>query len=409
MLPTVNRSGRVQSALRRLFFENLFLFLALLLGVFQVLVWHWWMVVVRDGAAPAAATFLVGGALLVAVNGLVFPALRRHRRRQGWLGSALRLYMNLGISTLLVGAVLALLWLLFLLPTGLLGTVGGSPETAFGVFRFASVAVVGVVALLLLWGFTGGQAATELTRIPVQVPGLAPELAGLRIVQISDLHIGNHLEGEKLSRWVEQVNATDADLIVVTGDIFDFDPAFVEDGARRLGALKARHGVYAILGNHDIYTGAERVSEALRRLAPGVRLLRDEIVKLPVAAPLYLAGSEDPGRDWTARSVRLPALESLAAARPEDGPTLLLVHRPELFDQAAELGFPLVLAGHTHGGQMALPTPGGRYNLARVVSPLTRGLYRQGGSTLYVNRGLGVGGPAVRINCSREIATIELR
>jgi predicted MPP superfamily phosphohydrolase len=409
MLPTENRSGRVHSALRRLFFENLFLFLALLLGLFQVLVWHWWIVVVRDDTAPAAATLLAGGLLLVAINGVVFPTLRRHRRRQGWLGGVLRLYMNLGISTLLVGSVLAFLWLLFLLPTGLLGTIGGSPETAFGVFRLTSVAVVGFVALLLLWGFTGGQAAAARTRVAVTVPGLAPELIGLRIVQISDLHIGNHLEGETLSRWVEQVNATDADVIVVTGDIFDFDPAFVEDGARRLAALKARHGVYAILGNHDVYTGVACVTEALRRFAPGVHLLRDEIVKLPVAAPLYLAGSEDPGRDWTARGVRLPTLEALAAARPDDGPTLLLVHRPELFGQAAELGFPLVLAGHTHGGQMALPTPGGRYNLARVVSPLTRGLYRQGRSTLYVNRGLGVGGPAVRINCSREIATIELR
>jgi predicted MPP superfamily phosphohydrolase len=394
--------------LRRLFFENLFLFLALLLGVFQVLVWHWWVVVVHDEVTPTPAALLVVGAFLVAINGVVFPALRRHRRRPGWLGGALRLYMNVGISTLLVGTVLALLWLLFLVPAGLLGVMGGSPELAYGSFRLASVAIVGAVVLLLAWGFTGGQAGARHTQVRVEVPGLAAELAGLRIVQISDLHIGNHLQGERLSRWVEEVNATSPDLIVLTGDLFDFDPAFVEDGARRLGALEARHGVYAILGNHDVYTGAETVAEGLRRLAPGMRLLRDEIVKLPLPAPLYLAGSEDPGRDWTARDLRLPSLERLAAARPDDGPTLLLVHRPQLFGQAAELGFPLVLAGHTHGGQMALPTPGGRYNLARVVTPLTRGLYRQGGSTLYVNRGLGVGGPSVRINCSREIATIAL-
>lgn len=395
--------------MRKLFFENLFLSLALLLGVFQVMVWHWWTVVVRDESAPTAVTLLAGGALLVCVNGFVFPALRRHRRRPGWLGGALRLYMNFGIATLLVGNVIAVLWLLFLLPAGLLGMVGGSPDLALGSFRAASVAVVGLVALLLLWGYTGGQARVERTRVRVDVPGLAPELAGLRIAQISDLHIGNHLEGEALSRRVEEVNAVGADVIVLTGDIFDFDPAFVEDGARRLGELRARCGVYAILGNHDVYTGAEHVADGLRRRAPAIRLLRDEIVRLPVSAPLYLAGSEDPGKDWTARGVRLPSLERLAAGRPDDGPTLLLVHRPELFGQAADLGFPVVLAGHTHGGQMALPTPGGRYNLARVVSPLTRGVYRRNESTLYVNRGLGVGGPAVRINCPREIATIELR
>ncbi|MGI9590506.1 MAG: hypothetical protein ACR2P8_03990, partial [Myxococcota bacterium] len=216
--------------MRRLFFENLFLSLALLLGVFQLVVWHWWIVVVRDEAAPTALTLLAAGALLVCANGCVFPALRRHRRRSGWLGGVLRLYMNVGIATLLVGSVIALLWLLFLLPAGLLGMVGGSPELAFGSFRAASVAVVGVVALLLLWGYTGGQSRVERTRVRVAVSGLAPELAGLRIAQISDLHIGNHLEGERLSRRIEQVNAVDADLIVLTGDIFDFDPAYVEDG-----------------------------------------------------------------------------------------------------------------------------------------------------------------------------------
>ena len=84
------------------------------------------------------------------------------------------------------------------------------------------------------------------------------------------------------------------------------------------------------------------------------------------------------------------------------------MHRPEAFAQAVRLGFPLVLAGHTHGGQLALPTPGGRFNLASFVTPFTRGVFREGGTTMYVNRGLGVGGPAMRINCPREIATIEL-
>jgi len=403
-----DRQDGVRITLRRLFFENLFLSLALLLGLFQVMVWHWWLVVVRGDSAPGLTALLAGGGLLVLVNGLVFPALRRYRRRTGWLGGALRLYMNLGIATLLVGSLIALLWLVFLVPAGLLGMVGGSPDLVFASFRLASVACVGSVALLLLWGYTGGQARVAHTRVPVRVPGLAPELAGLRIAQISDLHIGNHLDGESLSRRVDEVNAAGADLIVVTGDIFDFDPSFVEDGARRLGALRAPCGVYAILGNHDVYTGADQVADAFRRLAPGVRLLRDEIVRLPVEAPLHLAGSEDPGRDWTARDFRLASLERLAAQRPDDGPTLLLVHRPELFPQAAELAFPLVLAGHTHGGQLALPTPGGRINLARVMSPLTRGLYRRGGSTLYVNRGLGVGGPALRVNCPREIATLVL-
>lgn len=394
--------------LRRAFFGNLFVNLALLLGAFQVLVWHWWQVAVRGREQPSPASLLLAAALLVALNSIAFPLLRRQRRRADWRGWIARAYMSAGIVTLLLGVLIATLWLLFLLPAGLLGLAGASPDLVFGAFRVASVGAVGLLVFFLLWGFTGGQARVERTHLSVALPGLAPSLEGLRVVQISDLHIGNRLEGARLARMLERVNAEDADLIVVTGDIFDFDPSFVDEGVRALSALRARYGVYAILGNHDIYTGVDQIVDAFARLAPNLRLLRDEWVRLPLPAPLYLAGVEDPGREWAARSVKLGALERLAAERPGDGPTLLLVHRPESLGQAARLGFPLVLAGHTHGGQLALPTPRGEWNLARFVTPLTRGVFRRGDTTMYVNRGLGVGGPALRFNCPREIATIEL-
>jgi hypothetical protein len=166
--------------------------------------------------------------------------------------------------------------------------------------------------------------------------------------------------------------------------------------------------VFAVLGNHDTYTGTEKVVAALRDHAPSLRLLRKELVRVPVSAPLYLAGVDDPGRDWAARDVDLPDLQALAEKMPTDGPTVLLVHRPEAFPQAARLGFSLVLAGHTHGGQLALPSVGGRLNLARLFTRYHRGLFRENGSVLYVNRGAGVAGPALRINCPREITTIEL-
>ncbi len=396
------------SALRRLLFDRIFINLALVLGFTQVLLWHWVGAVMIGGAGPGIPAALgVGGALVVG-NGLAVPVLRRTRRRADWIGGVARGYMNLGVSTLLLGITVAGSWLLFGLFAGLLGVFGAGPDFAFGLFRVTSGASVGSVALLLLWGFTFGQSKISYTRLRVAIPGLSEDLVGLRIVQISDLHIGNGLEAERLERMIARTNALDPDVIVVTGDIFDFDPAFIEDGVARLAGLRARYGVYAILGNHDVYTGRERVAEAFERLAPGVRLLRDELVKLPVDAPLYLVGVEDPGQNWSARGVELEPLEELAGARPADGPTLLLVHRPEAFAQAVRLGFPLVLAGHTHGGQLALPTPGGRFNLASLVTPFTRGVFREHGTTMYVNRGLGVGGPALRINCPREIATIEL-
>ena len=104
-------------------------------------------------------------------------------------------------------------------------------------------------------------------------------------------------------------------------------------------------------------------------------MLRDELVRVPAADPLYLVGIEDPGGRWFARDLRYASLERVAAQRPDDGATLLLAHQPEVFAHASDLGFPLVLVGHTHGGQLALP--GGQWNLARIMTPWTRGLYKR--------------------------------
>ncbi len=399
-------SGRT---LRRLLFENLMFNLALLLGLGEagLVVWGHAMLSGGDGIGVGGGLALL--VLLVAANALTVPALRRTRRREGWKGVLARVYIQVGIATLLAGMALAaagITWLPVRLVSALVGA-GPGPAAVF--FEIVSTLLVGTVVVAVAWGFTIGQAVVDRTHLRVEIPGLHDDLAGLRIVQISDLHIGNGLEEARLDRMVERTNALDPDVLVLTGDLFDFDPSHVEDGARRLSRLRARYGVYAVLGNHDTYAGVDLVVDALARHAPNIRLLRDEIVRLPVEKPLFLAGVEDPGHSWSARGVHLDGLARVGAARPSEGPVVLLVHRPEAFAQAESLGFPLVLTGHTHGGQLALPTPGGRYNLARIFSPFTRGLYRKNGTTMYVNRGIGVAGPALRINCAREIATIELQ
>ena len=399
-------SGRTP---RRLLFENLMFNLALLLGLGEagLVVWGYAMLSGGDGIGVGGGLALL--VLLVAANALTVPALRRTRRREGWKGVLARVYIQVGIATLLAGMALAVAGITWLPVRLVSALVGAGPGPAAVFFEIVSTLLVGFVVVAVAWGFTIGQAVVDRTHLRVEIPGLHDDLAGLRIVQISDLHIGNGLEEARLDRMVERTNALDPDVLVLTGDLFDFDPSHVEDGARRLSRLRARHGVYAVLGNHDTYAGVDLVVDALARHAPNIRLLRDEIVRLPVEKPLFLAGVEDPGHSWSARGVHLDGLARVGAARPSEGPVVLLVHRPEAFAQAESLGFPLVLTGHTHGGQLALPTPGGRYNLARIVSPFTRGLYRKNGTTMYVNRGLGVGGPALRINCAREIATIELQ
>ncbi len=408
MMPSMLPLDDAITALRRFLLSRLFRNLAAGLGLMQALVAHWVAVLLDAPLARSAALWCGVALVLAALNAALVPPLIRIRNRRDAVGSAVRRYVELGVATLLVGVAVAACWLV-LAPIALVPYAVGLLDagTAAWLFRTSSGAFVGLVALSIAWSFRIGQARVAHTRVRVALPGLAHHLAGLRVVQISDLHIGNGLEGARLARMVERVNALDPDLVAITGDLFDRDPRHLPE-ALHLGGLRARHGVFAILGNHDANVGADRVAAALAQLAPGVRLLRDELVRLALPSPFYVAGLEDPGGRWYERNLRYAALESLAARWPGDGPVLLLAHHPEVFEHAADLGFPLVLAGHTHGGQLALPLPGGHWNLARVMTPLTRGLYRRQGCTLYVNRGLGVGGPAMRFHCSREIATIEL-
>jgi predicted MPP superfamily phosphohydrolase len=240
----------------------------------------------------------------------------------------------------------------------------------------------------------------------IPVVGLARPL---RVAQISDIHVGQNLSRVQLERFVAAVNATEADLICITGDIADSPLADMAAFFPILAQLEAAHGVMAILGNHDHYAGADRVEEALRRWTP-FTVLRDDAVTLPVAgARLHVVGLDDRGRDWARGVVADARLEALLEAAPADAPVLLLVHRPDIFAQAATAGVALTLCGHTHGGQLAIPWRGGRRrNLAEFITAFDRGLYRQGVAHLYVNAGLGVTGQRIRLFTPREISVFEL-
>jgi hypothetical protein len=398
---------RLRGALRRALLHDIWRNLALFLGLVQVQILQWLLVVTRgEGTSAGSALLLTLGAMWI--NALLVPVIRQGSRAGGWRRLAARGYMNVGIGTLLVGLSVLAGWLVVLPAAYSVTLLGVASSTAHDTFRVASGLLTASVGLMFVWGISLGQRGYAHTHVRVSLPGLPVEHAGLRIVQISDLHVGNGLEEERLSDLVARINAMEPDVVAITGDIFDNDPACVPDATVRLGALRARLGVFAVLGNHDTYTGSELVADALAANAPGIRLLRGEIARLPIDPPVYLAGVDDPGRDWTAKDLQLAALERLAAKRPDDGPVVLLVHRPEVIHQASRLCFPLVLSGHTHGGQIALPLPGGHINPARMVTGYTRGLFHEGASVLYVNRGVGMAGPRIRFNCSREIATIEL-
>jgi uncharacterized protein len=235
----------------------------------------------------------------------------------------------------------------------------------------------------------------------VVVTGLPAAFDGYRIAQISDLHVGPFAGPERVAAWMASANSQGADLIVATGDFIASGSTFVPVVAAAFQKLSARDGVYACMGNHDYFTDGDALAAALEDA--GVPVLRNRGVDIQRQGQvLHLAGVDD---TWSRRANVGLAL----AARPAGAPVVLLAHDPVLFPEAARAGVDLTLSGHTHGGQLGLPFLAKRWNMARVFTGFTTGLYQAGASTLYVNRGLGTTGPPIRIGVPPEIAVLTLR
>ncbi len=234
------------------------------------------------------------------------------------------------------------------------------------------------------------------------VPGLDPRLAGLRIAQLSDLHIGTMTPRSWGLAWSRAANLRAPDLAVVTGDMVTSGTDFYEDVADVIGALRAKEGVFASMGNHD-YFGAEGEPLVSMLRARGVGVLRNEGVVIERnGAKLWLAAIDD---TWTRRD----DIERAMRDRPAGATTVLLAHDPNRFDAAADAGANVVLSGHTHGGQIGVPFFYRIANLATFAYRYNVGLYRRGQSVLYVHPGLGTTGPPMRLGVPPEVAILTLR
>jgi hypothetical protein len=363
-----------------------------------------WVFHATQGGPMAATTAVLVFVGLFAANAVLLPAARRRIHDTGpslWFSRSFTLG---SVTALMTGLLLASAMLVaFVISLGF-GLAGAEREALHNAFSAGAMALGAGAGL---WGSTVGNQRVRVDSLNVSLKDMPSDHPGLGIAHVSDLHIGPLLRGTRLTRFIEQINRLEAEIIVITGDIFDFDPRYVEEGCEALGKLRARHGVYAVLGNHDHYTGTDRVVAGLNGVA-SLRLLRDswERIETPEGA-FAIAGLDDPVDGWMDKHAEHRELERLAAEIPDDLPRLLLVHRPSYFHHAEELGFPLVLAGHTHGGQIALPFAANT-NVSRMISERTRGLFAYGESQMYVNRGLGMAGLPLRLNCPREIALIQL-
>ncbi len=242
----------------------------------------------------------------------------------------------------------------------------------------------------------------EIAEVQIKLARLPRALDGFSIVQLSDLHIGGTIDRAFVAHVVDQTNRLSPDLVALTGDLVDGRRADLEHHAVPLAGLRARHGAYAVTGNHEYYWGADPWLAHLTSL--GLRYLRNQRVTITDGdASFDLAGVDDH------ESHRYKGHgEDLARATADRDPSralVLLAHQPRQVRRAQHHGVDLQLSGHTHGGQI-WPW---HYAVKIQQRGLLAGHYRFGDTQLYVTRGCGYWGPRLRVLAPLEITRVILR
>lgn len=273
-------------------------------------------------------------------------------------------------------------------------------------FLMIVAAIAAFVLLLLLWAFVIEPNRVVIHEVQIRPPSWPASFDKFRIAAISDLHAGTtYIDSAKLDRIVALANETQPDLIVLLGDFVAADDEgrarmTPENTAARLKNLRARFGVYAVLGNHDWWFDGERVRRALE--SNGIRVLENDVASIQKdGQTLWLLGVPD---YWTRQpiDVRVPL-----ARINTPGPIIALTHNPDVFPELpGTIG--LVLAGHTHGGQVNFPFYGRPRVASRYKERYAAGYIEENGRSLFVTTGIGTTGMAVRFRVPPEIALIEI-
>jgi hypothetical protein len=272
----------------------------------------------------------------------------------------------------------------------------------------------------------------DVREIEIPIANLPPSLDGLRITQLSDIHIGSYMPVAQVRRAVGMANELKGDLAVVTGDFVTGRRDPLEDCITEISRLRAPLGVWGCNGNHEIYARAEEKSAELFRKF-GMKLLRQENAELRWHGSAFNLLGVDYQRQHDAENNPRPMLVGVKPLVCRDVPNILLSHNPNSFPKAAELGIELSLAGHTHGGQVRVEILDHRWSPADFLTPYVAGLYKRPlfassqlndreltgsgptsnlqppNSSIYVNRGLGTIGAPVRLGVPPEITLITLR
>jgi predicted MPP superfamily phosphohydrolase len=338
-----------------------------------------------NGTAAAAALWMML-ALASSVRGVDWRLPRSDV--QVWFRAA-----SMGMILLAVGACVARL------------PFEGAARLHPGRRRFlekaADLAMVAPPVAFARGAWVAGRNDIRLVEVEIPVKGLAKDLDGLSLVQITDIHMSPFFSAAQLDRAIDIANEAKADIGLVTGDLISGVNDPLDLCLDRLKRLKASSGVFGCHGNHELYVRCQRYATERGREV-GIRYLRreSEVLRFGSAA-LRITGIDYQAKD-------LPYLEEMAPP-PRDALNLLLSHNPDVFPVAAGLGFDVTIAGHTHGGQVTTEILNQHLNPARYITRYVCGLYQEGGRSIYVSRGLGTVGVPVRLGAPPEVSLIRLR
>ncbi len=267
--------------------------------------------------------------------------------------------------------------------------------------RTAALATAAAPCAVLLYGTFIERTAFGVNEVVIPVRNLHPDLDGLRILQLSDVHRGAFLSQKLLTRVVDAARELNPELIAHTGDFISSKGDPIDDCLRELARLKGE--AFGCLGNHEVYAEVESYATA-QAANLGIRILRSESQVFRRGAALMSIA----GVDYQRMGNRAHFLERERSLVAPGTFNLLLSHNPDVFPVAARLGFDLTLSGHTHGGQVRTEILHQDLDLARFYTPYVAGLYRNGDRACYVTRGIGTIGIPARVGAPPEITLIRL-
>jgi len=283
-----------------------------------------------------------------------------------------------------------------------------TPHSLISRRRFLAKATYAYAATglsLTAYGIASAKRLPTVTRRVLTFPDLPLPFDGLSILHVSDVHAGMYMQREQMQEVVARANAQHADLVLQTGDMIDYSPAYIPEYVSAFRDLSAPLGVVTCLGNHDLYTGATKVIKGVRDA--GQIVVRGDTHPIERnGATLAIAGIDDPD-NWLFDDPQTLAIDRVLRTVPPDTFTILLAHRPGAFDTARERGVPLTLSGHIHGGQIAIPLV--RWSAGQLITKYVAGHFVSLRSQLYVSRGIGVVGVPIRVFVPPELALLELR